>query len=59
MEVQKNLFSHCQVCVDAACGTGQAAKELVQFYDTVIGIDPSKSQLENAYRHGNSKDDSI
>lgn len=40
------------VCVDIACGTGQATRSLVEFYESVIGIDPSKSQLDNAYKHG-------
>jgi len=37
--------------VDIACGAGEATKELVQYYDRIIGIDISQNQLKSAYKH--------
>lgn len=38
-------------CIDVGCGTGQATAALVDYFDLVIGIDPSPTQLEQAIRH--------
>jgi SAM-dependent methyltransferase len=38
-------------CIDVGCGTGQATLVLANHFDSVIGIDPSATQLENAPRH--------
>jgi len=38
-------------CIDLGCGTGQATVTLAKHFDSVIGIDPSATQLENATRH--------
>lgn len=35
-------------CVDIGCGTGQATEVLAQHFDTVVGIDPSETQLTEA-----------
>ena len=38
-------------CIDVGCGTGQATLVLANHFDSVIGVDPSATQLENAPRH--------
>jgi ubiquinone/menaquinone biosynthesis C-methylase UbiE len=39
------------LAVDIGTGNGQAAVELAQYYDNVIGIDGSKAQIEHAVKH--------
>lgn len=40
---------------DVACGSGQATIDLKNYFETVIGIEPSKSQLDNAVQHDRIK----
>jgi SAM-dependent methyltransferase len=40
---------------DFGCGTGQATVALADFFPSVIGIDPSPSQIEQAESHENVK----
>jgi len=35
-------------CLDIGCGTGQATRTLTHYFSTVIGVDPSPSQIEQA-----------
>eukprot|EP01027_Heterolobosea_sp_BB2_P012518 GEZU01018137.1.p1 GENE.GEZU01018137.1~~GEZU01018137.1.p1 ORF type:complete len:135 (+),score=25.49 GEZU01018137.1:42-446(+) len=44
-----------KLCADIATGNGQAAISLVNYFDKVIGVEPSASQLEAAIKHGNNK----
>ena len=39
--------------VDLGCGTGQATKVLAKHYERVLGVDPSLSQIENAFQAPN------
>lgn len=36
---------------DFGCGTGQATVALAEYFSSVIGVDPSKSQIEHATPH--------
>ena len=40
------------LCVDVACGSGQATTQLAEYYNRVIGIDSSEKQLEYASKKG-------
>jgi len=41
------------VCLDVACGTGQATLALTRYFDRVIGIDHLDTQLQNAIKRDN------
>jgi tRNA/tmRNA/rRNA uracil-C5-methylase (TrmA/RlmC/RlmD family) len=41
-----------ETCVDLACGNGQSTAPLCHYFQKVIGIDPSESQIENATNKG-------
>jgi SAM-dependent methyltransferase len=48
------ILSRCGslgTCIDVGCGTGQATIALANHFDSVIGIDPSATQLEHAPQH--------
>jgi ubiquinone/menaquinone biosynthesis C-methylase UbiE len=40
-------------CIDLACGSGQATKELSKYYEKVIGVDSSQSQLDYSFKKEN------
>ncbi|MFD1259936.1 class I SAM-dependent methyltransferase [Entomomonas asaccharolytica] len=40
-----------KIAVDVGCGNGQLTKQLAQYFSTVVGIDPSASQIDNAIPH--------
>lgn len=42
------LISSHDVAVDVGCGTGQLTAPLGEHFDSVLGIDPSESQIANA-----------
>ena len=57
------LAPETNLAIDVGCGNGQLTKLLSPHFDEVIGIDPSKSQLEHAmtaknviYREGIAED---
>lgn len=37
--------------VDLACGGGQATKDLIPYFDKIIGMDVSESQIKNAFQN--------
>jgi SAM-dependent methyltransferase len=41
-----------KVCADIGCGSGQATKDLIHYFEKVYGIEPSQTQLSNAYKNG-------
>lgn len=51
------ILSKCKstrgLCIDLGCGTGQATFALAKHFDSVVGIDPSPQQLEQAIPQGN------
>lgn len=52
----KLLDFHCgarDMCVDIGCGNGQATRHLANKFRRVIGVDPSKAQLEAAMKAPN------
>ena len=36
--------------IDVGCGSGQSTFALVNYFSNVIGVDPSKSQIDEAYK---------
>jgi SAM-dependent methyltransferase len=40
-----------RLCVDVGCGTGQAAISLLDYFDSVVGVDPSATQVAHAPTH--------
>ena len=59
LELYKNILEFIddgkkETSVDFACGNGQSTEPLCNYFDTVIGIDPSSSQIENGINKGNS-----
>ena len=48
--------SKSSLAIDVGCGTGQATIVLANYFDSVIGIDPSEAQIKNAVQeHQNVK----
>jgi SAM-dependent methyltransferase len=46
-----SLAAHHDCAIDVGCGSGQFTIGLAQHFRSVIGIDPSESQLAHAKRH--------
>lgn len=44
-----------QVLIDIGCGTGQAVQGLSPYFETVIGVDPSPTQIESAVQLPNAQ----
>lgn len=42
--------SGCGVAVDVGCGSGQGTFPLCELFDTVIGVDISQNQIDQARR---------
>lgn len=52
--VYERIVSKCgarKTCIDVGCGTGQATIGLADYFESVIGVDPSPTQLEQATKH--------
>lgn len=44
-----------ELAVDLGCGTGQAVRGLVNYFQRVVGVDPSATQTGSAFVHPNAK----
>jgi len=54
-KTRQTADKHKSVAMDVGCGTGQATIELAKLYDSVIGVEGSKSQLQAAAKADNVK----
>lgn len=48
-----DLVPSTGVAVDVGCGTGQLSAQLADYFDRVVGVDPSESQIAAARPHPN------
>jgi ubiquinone/menaquinone biosynthesis C-methylase UbiE len=50
-KIASSITGKKDLAIDVGCGTGQATVALAEYFDHVIGIDPSEPQLQHAASH--------